>query len=272
MYYDGMTVHGARDEDPTWYTIILQLVIDAAISLLPSILLVARRMQCVISTDDTNLWSGIAPMYWYYPSVPGAVLGLWITADAFLFRIQYRGYSLTIIFLLLLLVGVGLFVPTLLDNGNLTSAVPIFAYLYMGMPGVVMAANPYFAWLNLLCLSFAVILSVMARTFGIAFSALTMSLYDLPFHLGGSIVFGTVYLAVGVVCSLFAVWGLRMKNGPRDVMRDMTSKLLARAEANGVSYGKQERVEMRAAREAYVQQKKARSVVERRQDPEAMTP
>jgi hypothetical protein len=72
MFYNGIRTP-ENPETPAkvpWYMVLIHIIIDAGSVLYPVISLFAKRPDC--DTVDS------LPLLWFYPSLPGAVFGLWI--------------------------------------------------------------------------------------------------------------------------------------------------------------------------------------------------
>ncbi|KAF2639124.1 hypothetical protein P280DRAFT_508283 [Massarina eburnea CBS 473.64] len=229
LYYNGMAIHGADEEPMPWYMIGVNLFMDAAFSLFPAIQLLFKHTNC----DSDDLWASLAPQFWYYPSVPTAVFGIWIIFDAKLFKLSWRSSRL-VGFTLLIAIGLILTVPPIVSaskQGAQASAMLLPLVTYVGMSVAYTLGSSWDTSISarlkaLLWAVFAALYAVLARNFGIFFAAFyntdddnsdpLLTLY-LPEDVNRK-VFGIWYLIMGIICSLFSVWGLLMKGGPREYL------------------------------------------------------
>jgi hypothetical protein len=203
MFYNGIRTP-ETPETPAkvpWYMVLIHIIIDAGFTLYPALSLLAKRSDC----DTVNS----LPLLWFYPSVPAAVFGLWITLDAKVLKLSQR-WSLAGCWIAVLGVGLGFSIPTWLNymgTGDTTMYyLPILAYFYMAIPAAIFIhcdiRGPF------ICVVCAA-LAVAARNGPVAYSAWKGNDDDssrLPFP--GWVdqrIFGGFYLGIGVICSLLSV-------------------------------------------------------------------
>jgi hypothetical protein len=203
MFYNGIKT----PENPEtltkvpWYMVLIHIIIDAGFGLYPALTLLAKRSSC--DTVDS------LPMFWFYPSVPAAVFGLWITLDAKVLKLR-QGWSLAGCWISVIGVGHVLSIPTWQAYAGTEDStmydLPIAAYLYMTIPAVAFIHCPIRG--PLLCVMSSAI-AVAARNGPIAYSAWESN-EDNSFKLllpswVNQQVFGGFYLGIGVICSVLSV-------------------------------------------------------------------
>lgn len=206
LFYKGIKKSGdpANPGTPAkvpWYMVFLHVIIDAGFVLYPAISLIVMRPGC---DSDVSL-----PMLWFYPSLPAAIFGLWITLDAKVLKLR-KGWSLAGCYITILGVGLGIAIPTWLTYMGTSSTSgyywPIFAYFYMAIPAAFFVnsriSGPLIAFI---CAAIA----VAARNGPIAYSALKADDEDsvklpVPSWVNQKI-FAGFYLAIGVICSLLSL-------------------------------------------------------------------
>ena len=212
LYYNGTLSLEDKEDKIGWFPLISNFALDLG-SLMPAILLIKKRADCDFQKN------GLAPSFWYYPTVPTALIGLWITLDATVLKLKNYRWSFFFLYLSVIGVALGIFIPSLMGSHTPVNkaGLPVLAYIAMTNPWAIQGSSKFqtLGW----CVIGAVY-AVAARTGGVAYSAFTTSKVtrsnELPLDLGGNKGFGAFYLGFGIVCSLFAIWGLRMEGGPTD--------------------------------------------------------
>jgi hypothetical protein len=203
MFYNGIRTP-ENPETPAkvpWYMVLIHIIIDAGSVLYPVISLFAKRPDC--DTVDS------LPMLWFYPSLPGAVFGLWITLDAKILRLSQR-WSLAGCWIAVSGVGLGFSIPIWLNymgTGDTTMYyLPILAYFYMAIPAAIFIHCDLRG--PLICVVCAA-LAVAARNGPVAYSAwkgIDDDSFKLPLPSWvDQRVLGGFYLGIGVICSLLSV-------------------------------------------------------------------
>ncbi|KAF2822131.1 hypothetical protein CC86DRAFT_385835 [Ophiobolus disseminans] len=206
LFHNGIKKSGDRANPGSpakvpWYMVVIHILIDAGFVLYPAVSLMVKRSGC-----DSRV---SIPMLWFYPSVPAAIFGLWITLDAKVLKLG-KGWSLFGCYVAILGVGLGISIPTwltYLDSGNTTGYfMPIFAYFYMSVPGTFFIdSNIRGPLLAFICAAIA----VAARNGPVAYSALKADDEDsVKLPVPGWVdqkIFAGFYLAIGVVCSLLSL-------------------------------------------------------------------
>jgi hypothetical protein len=171
------------------------LVLDL-FSIISTILTVASAIQVPADADT----SGINSSIWAYPSLPVAIIGLWIL---FCSRLTWsRAWTIWLGLLVIIIVGVALALPlALLSPGAKEGGFWIAAvvgYGFMALPFTFMNNAP----VVLICTA----LGLVFRVGGIGLGALSELAY-FPFCQLKGQPFAITYITVGAIGAALAIWG-----------------------------------------------------------------
>jgi hypothetical protein len=223
------------------YMMILHIVGDAGFALYPALSTLFLRWNC--KTDKSNVSASFG--WWFYPSVPAAILSPWITIDAKVLELSKR-WSARWSHVMILGMGVLLFVPVLRNAKEVTPGVifPPFVYLVMSFRVSLWDS------LSRLSVGWSIIggvYAVFARNVPVAFSAFTdrsIGGTGLPLlEVLNTTNFGVLYIAVGLVCSSFGIWSLRVTDGPRDHLIELFMEEYERSRVSNTESNLQEEAE-----------------------------
>jgi hypothetical protein len=229
LFFNGMPIHGAKENETkmSWKTIFFYLGCKIA-SMVPFVLGLANRfIFCGKSDKGDEVSQSIASLalqIWYFPSIPGAIIGIWLVLDVKVFRLT-RTWSVTICYLLLFLGGVLLFAACFVANkraGNKTSATPL-------LPSLAYFAMCWWSGARGKSGSFvAAIYSILARNLPIALVAFGLSYYPFPWPALEHPAFGAWFMIMGVVCAGLGWYGFAMKGGPVELLKERKSQRYGR--------------------------------------------
>ncbi|PSN59067.1 hypothetical protein BS50DRAFT_580242 [Corynespora cassiicola Philippines] len=214
-YYNGSPVHGASEHGIGWGGTLFHLIFDA-LTIYPAASLWSDRKLC----DDTT-WQSIAPSYWFYPTVPSALMGIYIIFTSNFILLGKKATEMSM-YIVVIAVGIGLFLYPILISDDTTKALKIFpsfvAYMFMTQ---CLALRPSSSRKHDKYVTFhygfwAGLYSTFARALPIFVSIWIDGLYKLPPWAQGNRIFALVYLSVGILCAFIHCCGLFMKGNPKE--------------------------------------------------------
>jgi hypothetical protein len=213
IYYHGFHPDPEQQRLPmTRMQVARALVVD---SLIVAATCMTIYKACTLTTDSSgdSTISGWNTSLWVYPTLPVAIIGFWMLA-ASQFRIRNPWILFSVGFIAIALVcltfSLVLYYVSPLRHGNMWVA-SLILYIYLALPWSLILPS---LGLELLLLA----MSVMVRAGGVAAGALSSDAY-FPFCQLRNGAFGGVYLALGILAALFAIYGRfkwdRVKYAPR---------------------------------------------------------
>lgn len=216
-----MPLHGA-DEDENmlpWYMILFYLCCKLG-SMIPFLLGLLNHFL-ICGSDDTGSESSrtnaaLAIQLWYFPSIPGAIIGLWLFLDVKIFRLSRR-WSWMICLCCLGLGAVLLFAACYAatkHSGNdfeVATLLPFGLYVFMCYSGGATGKWKSF-W--------PCVYSIFARNLPIASIAFGWTYTELPWTELQTASFGVCFLLVGAVCAWFAWYAFAMDGGPIELLKE----------------------------------------------------
>ncbi|KAI8716857.1 hypothetical protein NCS52_00980200 [Fusarium sp. LHS14.1] len=162
--------------------------------------------------------SGVAVSTWVYPSLPVAVIGLWLLVCGTWIRWSRR-WTIWLGMLVVIAVGAAIITPVALlspaGKENKVWIAAIVAYGLMGLPVLASRSDALSAFPT-------VVIGLAVRVGGVGMGAILKAAY-FPYCQLQHKAFGVVYLAVGVLGGLFAIvawfryiWRLDPTTSPRN--------------------------------------------------------
>ncbi|GAB1317994.1 hypothetical protein MFIFM68171_08204 [Madurella fahalii] len=204
IYYSGPFYNAISRDFPegqrspprlTRFGFVKALTLDT-LTVISTIVTIYNACQLPEGTDIHGLNSSL----WMFPSLPVAVIGLWLLLCSV---IKWRRrWTILLGLLMICVVGVALALPL-----ALVSAVTRPGNLWIAsVVGYVMIALPVAIWNNLWMVLLCAAYGVLFRVCGLGAAALAESGY-FPFCQLRSSAFGGVYIGFGVLAAILAVWG-----------------------------------------------------------------
>ncbi|KAH8692601.1 hypothetical protein BGW36DRAFT_430357 [Talaromyces proteolyticus] len=200
IYYHGFHPDSEEQRRPMALMQVMRALVVDSLTIVATCMTIYKA--CHVTTDSIGdpTVSGWNISLWVYPTLPVAIMGFWMLAASY-FRIRNPWILLAGGFLALALACVTftlvLYYLSPLRNGNMWVA-SLILYIYLALPwSLILPGTP----LELLILA----MSVMVRAGGVTAGALSSDAY-FPFCQLRKKAFGGVYLALGILAALFAIY------------------------------------------------------------------